>query len=71
MQIGFIGAGNVGKTIARHLITAGHQVVISNSRGPESLKGFIDELGPRAKAGTKAEGKILSVSIRIDYEDSY
>jgi predicted dinucleotide-binding enzyme len=55
MRIGFIGAGKVGKTIARHSITAGHQVVISNSRGPESLEGVAGELGPLAKAGTKEE----------------
>ena len=55
MKIGFIGTGKVGKAIARHLINAGHQVVLSNSRGPESLQGLVDELGPRAKAGTKDE----------------
>jgi predicted dinucleotide-binding enzyme len=55
MRIGFIGAGNVGQTMGRHLINAGHQVVISNSRGPESLRGLIDELGPSAKAGTKEQ----------------
>ena len=55
MQIGFIGAGNVGKTIGRHLISAGHQVVISNSRGPESLEGVVGELGPSARAATKEE----------------
>ena len=52
MRIGFIGAGNVGKTIGRHFINAGHQVIISNSRGTESLQGLVDELGPSAKAGT-------------------
>ncbi len=55
MKIGFIGAGNVGQTMGRHFINAGHQVVISNSRGPESLQGLVDELGPRAKAGVKEE----------------
>jgi 8-hydroxy-5-deazaflavin:NADPH oxidoreductase len=55
MRVGFIGAGNVGKTIARHLISAGHQVVISNSRGPESLEGVVGELGPLASAATKEE----------------
>jgi hypothetical protein len=55
VQIGFIGAGNVGKTIARHLITAGHQVVMSNSRGPESLEGVVGELGTSARAGTREE----------------
>ncbi len=55
MRIGFIGAGNVGRTMGRHLIDAGHHVVLSNSRGPESLRGLVDELGPRAKASTKEE----------------
>ena len=40
---------------SRHLITASHQVVISNSRGPESLRGLVGELGPSARAGTKEE----------------
>jgi 8-hydroxy-5-deazaflavin:NADPH oxidoreductase len=55
MRIGFIGAGTVGQTMGRHFINAGHQVVISNSQGPESLQGLVDKLGPRAKAGTKEE----------------
>ncbi len=37
MRIGFIGAGNIGGTLARHLTRLGHQVSIANSRGPESL----------------------------------
>ena len=55
MRIGFIGAGNVGRTIARHLIAAGHQVVMSNARGPETLRGLVGELGPSAEAGTREE----------------
>jgi hypothetical protein len=35
--VGFIGSGNIGSTIARLAIEAGHQVVLSNSRGPETL----------------------------------
>ena len=55
MKIEFIGAGNVGRTMGRHLINAGHQVVLSNSRGPETLRDFVDELGLQAKAGTREE----------------
>jgi predicted dinucleotide-binding enzyme len=55
MRIGFIGAGHVGVTIARHFIKAGHQVVLSNSRGPESLRDAVSDLGPSAKAGTREE----------------
>ena len=55
MQIGFIGAGNVGRTMGRHLIQAGHDVVISNSRGPGTLRELVSRLGPRARAGTREE----------------
>jgi predicted dinucleotide-binding enzyme len=55
MEIGFIGAGNVTHTIGRHLINAGHTVVVSNSRGPETLSAFVAELGPGVRAGTKQQ----------------
>ena len=55
MQAGFIGAGNVTRTIGRHLINAGHTIVVSNSRGPETLGEFVAELGPGAGAGTKQQ----------------
>lgn len=55
MKIGFIGAGNVAKTYAKQFVSHGHQVVLSNSRGPESLNETIHEIGPGAKAGTVAE----------------
>jgi 8-hydroxy-5-deazaflavin:NADPH oxidoreductase len=50
--IGFIGSGHIGSTVARLAVDAGHDVVLSNSRGPETLQGLADELGPRARAGT-------------------
>ncbi|RBH55977.1 MULTISPECIES: NAD(P)-binding domain-containing protein [Pseudomonas] len=55
MKIGFIGAGPVAQTIARHALSAGHQVVLSNSRGPESLAALVTELGSGAAAGTAKE----------------
>jgi len=55
MKIGFIGAGNVTRTFGRHLINAGHTIVISNSRGPETLADFVADLGPGAIAGTKQQ----------------
>ena len=48
MRIGIIGAGNIGGTLARHLVKLGHQVSIANSRGPESLTTFAAEIGARA-----------------------
>ena len=37
MKIGTLGAGTVAQAIARHAVAHGHQVVLSNSRGPASL----------------------------------
>ena len=55
MKIGIIGAGNIGATVARLFARAGHEVAISNRRGPESLKDLVAELGPHAKAATVDE----------------
>ncbi len=52
MKIGILGAGHIGGTVARLFINAGHEVAISNSRGPESLQELVSELGPRAHAMT-------------------
>ena len=65
--IGFIGSGNIGGTVARLAVAAGYDVVVSNSRGPETLKELTDELGPNARAATAAEaaaaGDIVVVSV--------
>jgi predicted dinucleotide-binding enzyme len=53
--VGFIGSGSIGSTIARLAVAAGHQVVLSNSRGPETLADTVAELGPRASAATREE----------------
>ena len=72
--IGLIGAGNIGSTIARLAIAAGHEVVLSNSRGPETLIGLVDQLGDSARAGTAeeaaAEGDLVVVTIPLkSYRD--
>ena len=53
--IGFIGSGNIGSTVARLAVAAGHEVVLSNSRGPETLVDLVDELGDPARAATAEE----------------
>jgi 8-hydroxy-5-deazaflavin:NADPH oxidoreductase len=45
MDIGIIGSGNIGSTLARHLTPLGHQVSIANSRGPASLAALAVETG--------------------------
>jgi 8-hydroxy-5-deazaflavin:NADPH oxidoreductase len=67
--IGLIGAGHIGSTIARLAVAAGHEVVLSNSRGPQTLTGLVDELGDGARAGTTdeaaAEGDLVVVTIPL------
>ena len=53
MRIGIIGAGNIGATAAKLFSGAGHEVVIANSRGPETLADLVEEIG--ARAGTVEE----------------
>ena len=52
MNIGFIGAGVVAQTLAKHVLPFGHQVVLSNTRGPDSLASLVESLGPGASGGT-------------------
>jgi 8-hydroxy-5-deazaflavin:NADPH oxidoreductase len=63
MKIGFLGAGNVTRTFGRHLINAGHTIVVSNSRGPETLADFVADVGPGAVAGTKEQAAECDVVI--------
>jgi hypothetical protein len=55
MRIGIIGSGNIGSVAAELFVTAGHEVAISNSRGPDSLVELVEELGPSARAVTVEE----------------
>ena len=53
--IGLIGAGHIGSQVARLAVAQGYDVVLSNSRGPETLSTLIAELGPKARAATPLE----------------
>lgn len=55
MQIGMLGAGHIAQAVAGHAVSAGHQVVLSNRRGPVSLAPVVEHLGPLASAGTPDE----------------
>jgi predicted dinucleotide-binding enzyme len=67
--IGFIGSGNIGGTVARLATAAGYDVVVSNSRGPETLAELVAELGPHARAASPEEaaeaGDLVVVSIPL------
>ena len=55
MRIGIIGAGNVGHALAVRFAAAGHQVMLSNSRGPDTLTGLVASIQGDVRAGTVAE----------------
>ena len=55
LVFGILGAGQAGSTLARVSVAAGYDVVIANSRGPETLQDLVRELGPRARAASAAE----------------
>jgi predicted dinucleotide-binding enzyme len=55
VNIGVIGSGNIGANAAKLFAAAGHQVAISNSRGPETLRGLVEEIGPGVRAATVEE----------------
>ena len=67
MKIGIIGAGNIGATVARLFINAGHEVAVSNSRGPASLQPLVKELGAKAHAASKDDaarfGEIVLLAV--------
>jgi len=74
MTIGLIGAGHIGSQIARLAVAHGHKVVISNSRGPETLATLVAELGANARAATAADaaraGDIVVVTVPLkNYRD--
>ena len=67
--VGLIGAGQIGSQIARLAVKHGYDVVISNSRGPETLAELVAELGPHARAATPEQaataGDIVVVTVPL------
>ena len=69
--LGIIGAGHIGSQVARLAVAKGYDVVISNSRGPETLADLVKELGPKARAATALDaakaGDIVVVTIPLKH----
>jgi predicted dinucleotide-binding enzyme len=67
MKIGIVGSGNIGATAARLFVAAGHEVALSNSRGPQTLGELAAELGESARAATVEEaarfGDVVLVAV--------
>jgi len=72
--IAFIGSGHIGSQVARLAVANGYNVVMSNSRGPQTLADLVKELGPQARAATPAEaakaGDLVVVTVPLkNYRD--
>lgn len=72
--VGIIGAGHIGSSLAQGLLDHGYEVVISNSRGPETLDELVAKLGPNATAATAADaaaaGEVVIVTVPLKaYQD--
>jgi 8-hydroxy-5-deazaflavin:NADPH oxidoreductase len=63
MDVGIIGAGRLGQAMARTALRAGREVVIANSRGPESLASLVSTLGEGVSAGTVGEAAAAGIVV--------
>ena len=61
--IGIIGAGRIGQAMAQIARRAGREVVISNSRGPQTLTAVVDELGEGVSAGTAKDASAADIVV--------
>ena len=72
--IGFIGSGNIGSQLARLAVADGYRVIMSNSRGPETLQDLVAELGDAARAGTAEDaatgGDVVVVTVPLKSLDA-
>lgn len=65
MRIGILGAGHIGGTAAKLLARAGHEVAVSNSRGPASLSSLVSFLGPSVKAVSPGDAVMFGEAVLL------
>lgn len=65
MNIGILGVGHIGKTLARKLSEAGHNVKVANSRGPETIRADVLAFGARAVSTAQAMEDVTVVTLSI------
>jgi 8-hydroxy-5-deazaflavin:NADPH oxidoreductase len=62
-SVGIIGAGRIGQAMAQTALRSGRQVVIANSRGPQSLRSLVQELGEGVTAGTVEDAAAADIVV--------
>jgi predicted dinucleotide-binding enzyme len=69
MRIGIVGAGLIGRALAVRFAAAGHEVMLSNSRGPDTLAEVVGSIEGSVRAGTVAEaarvGQVVAVATPV------
>jgi predicted dinucleotide-binding enzyme len=63
MKIGIIGAGAIGQAVAKQVVLAGHEALLSNSRGPDSLREIVQQIGPRARPAPTREAASAEIVV--------
>ena len=63
MNIGIIGAGSIGQAVATQVVRAGHQALLANSRGPDSMADIVQRLGKGARAVTPREAAAADIVV--------
>ena len=63
MKIGIIGAGAIGQSVATQVVRAGHEALLANSRGPDSMAGIVARLGERSHAVTPQEAAAADIVV--------
>jgi predicted dinucleotide-binding enzyme len=73
MNIGILGAGNIGATAAKLFSKAGHHVRIANSRGPQTLEATAHDLGEHVRAATPEDavafGDIVLIAVPWSHKE--
>jgi predicted dinucleotide-binding enzyme len=63
MKIGIIGAGGIAQAVAKQALGAGYEVILSNSRGPETLNAVVQRLGAGAAAGSVRDAALADLVV--------
>jgi 8-hydroxy-5-deazaflavin:NADPH oxidoreductase len=67
MKIGIIGAGNIGATLARRLAAGGHEVKLSNSKGPSTIRDLARGIGAAAVLKEEAVQGVAAIVVAIPF----